>query len=312
VDVVEQGHSGVGTVGPEPAAHSWDRKAATALMVIALLSLTASAVILRARSDRDPLVVEAGDPTMDDVGAAPAEAPVTAATTTTAPTPEITAVLVPVTSAPGPVYADPPTCSLLGPPGSNGADATCPRGKALQLEVDWYACLTANGLPSGTVSPSSVAVAPTVAIAATTACANLRPPMATKIIGPYGECMRQQGQFFIPGAVVEGFAEAREGCRSQLPPPPFPPETLAYHDCLREAGYDVNGPLPGDPAPSGPPTLNAPRAAGEACRHLMVGLDGMAPDDYTNCLADQGIFVMIPGPRWMGPSTMAADQACRR
>ena len=94
--------------------------------------------------------------------------------------------------------------------------------------------------------------------------------------------------------------------------PPLPASTLAYHACLSDAGYDVNGPLPGDPPPSGPPTLDMPRAAGEACRHLMVGLGGAPPDDYVNCLADHGIFEMIPGPRWHGPEpqSMTALRTC--
>jgi hypothetical protein len=214
-------------------------------------------------------------------------------------------------SLPGPVYAEPPTCSLLAPIGAGLGDPTCPRGRAWQSEIDWYTCLTEHGLPAGMDRPDAVAVSPEVAVAAEAACQEVRAPMALMIIGSYGECMRQQGQFFIPGAVVEGFAEAREWCRSQLPPPPFPPETLAYHACLREAGFEINGPLPGDPAPDGPPSLEAPRAAGAACRHLMVGFSANPPDEYTNCMADHGIYLQILGVRWEGSEMVIAEQRCR-
>ena len=300
---------------PDGTAPGRWRRLKMAAIALAVPLLIAVAVIVRAGSnDGNSVLVAGGAATLDSTSSpdVTASSLPMSATTEASPPQDIDTNVGPAPSLIVPAQAVPATCSLLAPWGSFGADATCQRGLALQSEVDWFACLNEQGLPAGADQPDPMAVSPPVATAGEAACRALRPPMALMIIGPYGSCMREHGQFFISGVLVEGFSQARQLCRSQLPPPPFPASTLAYHACLSDAGYDVNGPLPGDPPPSGPPTLDTPRAAGEACRHLMVGLSGAPPDDYVNCLADHGIFEMIPGPRWHGPEpqSMTALRTC--
>ena len=183
---------------PDGTAPGRWRRLKMAAIALAVPLLIAVAVIVRAGSnDGNSVLVAGGAVTPDSTSSPDVTASSLPMPATTEASPQDTDTNVgPAPSLIVPAQAVPASCSLLAPWGSFGADATCQRGLALRSEVDWFACLNEQGLPAGADQPDPMAVSPPVATAGEAACRALRPPMALMIIGLYGSCMREHGQFF--------------------------------------------------------------------------------------------------------------------
>lgn len=132
------------------------------------------------------------------------------------------------------------------------------------------------------------------------ACRHLRPAVMAPT-DAYGKCLDENGVWMIPANL--DLVALNEPCKHLMPAPPMLAGSAEHQQCLFDTGFprpDLDGTAPVDAA------VARPIAA--ACFDII----GDTQDEFVNCMAEQGIYLNLPGPvAWPPEDERRAHATCQ-